>query len=221
MASCVCFAPTPFVIYVHWMRCGYVCICISCKCTIETTILYFASLHLYMLYGRCLMFYCFSSSARGVLRILPHRLIRDIPGRSVYIVCACAARTVYLNLAKLHPVIMRILIVRSWRSYPEARANSHTFHFMVILLPRPYTLLLVRVARNRRSRFIVYMRWIRWQYVYYSRSPERRFVLFAAYSGSEFIIHNLWYGRLLLVGRQIGMTIDWIVCNDPSRAITT
>lgn len=70
---------------------------------------------------------------------------------------------------------------------------------------------------NGRSRFIVYAMHSM-AICIYSRSPERRFrsVSCGAYSGSEFIIHNLWYGRLLLVGRQIGMTIGWIVCNDPS-----
>lgn len=33
-----------------------------------------------------------------------------------------------LNFVKLHPVIMRILIVQSWRCYPEARANAHSFY---------------------------------------------------------------------------------------------
>lgn len=183
------------------------------QCTIETTILYFASLHLYMLYGGA---WCFIASL--LLRAVYCAFAPSFWFAIFLFAIVCATGTVYtvyLNLAKLHPVIMRILIVRSWRCYPEARASAHTFHCMVILLPRPYTLLLVRVAATGAADLL---------YAMHSMAicilaltwTQIRSVHCGAYSGSEFIIHNLWYGRLLLVGRQIGMTIDWIVCNDPS-----
>lgn len=155
------------------------------------------STSLYALW-RCLMFYCFSSSPSFDSRY----------SWSLYSLCLC---TVYLNLAKLHPVIMRILIVRSWRSYPEARASAHTFHFMVILLPRLYTLLLVRAAATGAADLLYAMHSMATSILALTWTQIRS-VRCDAYSGSEFIIHNLWYGRLLLLGRQIGMTIGWIVC---------